>query len=129
MKRKRKFLKSNPVATAIARATWQRATLDQRLQLFLMQHGEPCAAEMGVMSRVIGALLAGVAAHPEYGPDSVEARKLRGAKSACRQMLSADRFDKANVVALDQALEMMLALSKRLDPDVVLAAWGGAGEP
>ena len=59
----------------------------------------------------------------------MEARKLRGAESACRQMLSADRFDKANVVALDQALEMMLALSKRLDPDVVLAAWGGAGEP
>lgn len=128
MKRKRKFLKSSPVSKAIARANLQRATLDQRLQLFLLEDGEPCAVEMGVMSRVIRAMLAGVAAHPEYGPDSVEARKLRGADSACRQMLSVNRFDKTNVVALDQALQLMVELSGRLDPDVVLSAWDVVGE-
>jgi len=120
---KRRPRPSSPVSKALARARLDNATRDMRIQLHLLDDGEPCADTVGVLHTTFSVVAAAAALHPEYGAEHPEVRKLRGAASACEQMSATNSFQRMNVVSIDAALEAVLALNKKLDPDVVLALW------
>ena len=120
MKRRRA---SNPVSKAIARARLQQTTTDIKIQLYLFQENEPCASTLEIVGRILRVVADAAALDKRYGPDSPEVRKLRGAASACGQMVAADAFHRINLTSIDHALDAVLELNKHLDPDVVLALW------
>lgn len=124
MKRRRP---SSPVAKAVARARLDKATTDIKIQLYLLQDGEPCAAKLVIVGRILRVVADAAALDRRYGPESPDVRKLRGAVSACDQMVESDAFQRLNLVSIDQALDAVLALNKRLDPDAVLALWAAQG--
>lgn len=124
MKRRRP---SSPVAKAVARARLQKATTEIKIQLYLLQDGEPCAGTLTIVERILRVVADAAALDKRYGPESLDVRKLRGAASACNQMVQADAFQRINLSSIDHALDAVLELNKKLDPDVVLALWAAQG--
>lgn len=115
--------KSSPVAAAIARHRLQHATTGMQIQLYCLEEGEPCAATCEIIARILSVVADAAAGEAEFGPESPEVRKLRGAASACEQMARTDAFQRINLVAIDNALNAVLELNKKLDPNRVLALW------
>jgi hypothetical protein len=120
----------NPIARAVARENLRKAVTDQKIQLYLIQEGEPCRDNLGLMLAVFTAFVTAAERDKTVGADVREVRILKGAISACDQMIADNSYRQANTTTLDVALDCAVELSKRVDPALFNAAWndlsGGA---
>ena len=122
-KKVRKDVGMNPVARAMARAHLRQALLDQKIQLYLLEEGAPCAAICSMIAQMLSVMIEAAGLDKSVGTDSPEVRVMRGAVSACEQMIEKDKFARLNIVALEQGLEAAYALNMRLDPAAFNRAW------
>lgn len=122
-KKVRKNVGMNPVARAVARAKLRQALLDQKIQLYLLEEGAPCAVVCFMISQMLSVMIEAAQLDKSVGTDNPEVRVMRGAVSACEQMIEKDKFARINLVALEQGLEAAYALNMRLDPAAFNRAW------
>ncbi len=113
----------NPVARAIARAKLKQALLDQKIQLYLLGDGAPCAGICFMIAQMLSALIEAAELDKTVGTDNVDVRVMRGAISACEQMIETDRFARINIVALEKGLDAAFALNARVSPEAFNRAW------
>lgn len=113
----------NPVARAIARAALKQALLDQKIQLYLLAEGAPCAGICVMIAQMLSALIEAAELDKKVGTDNVDVRVMRGAISACEQMIETDRFARINIVALEKGLDAAFALNMRVSPEAFNRAW------
>lgn len=118
-----KHVGMNPVARAIARAALKQALLDQKIQLYLLEDGAPCASICFMIAQMLSALIEAAELDKKVGTDNVDVRVMRGAISACEQMIETDRFARMNIVALEQGLDAAFALNMRVSPEAFNRAW------
>ena len=95
----------NPIARAVARKKLSDAMLTFKLWMYTRSDGDPCADRLDDISLMLATL--GVAAEldPNIGGDDARVRVLRGGLSACQQLLISDKWDTAQTVAIDRAVE------------------------
>jgi len=123
----RKQVAMNPVARAVARAKLHSTLTTQKIALYLMDPGSPCAELMDGLGQTLAII--GYAHEWEHRSDSSEVihcpeiRILRGGLSACRQMEATDWYDPMNTVAISNALDAAESLNKKLKPESVQQAW------
>lgn len=122
-KRVNKQVGLNPVARAVARENLKKTVLDQKIQLYMLQDGTPCNDIVIPMMLVLTAFVLAAEHDRAVGPDVREVRILRGAISACEQMITNNSYRQVNTTTLDVALDCAVDLSKRLDPALFNAAW------
>lgn len=122
-KKVRKNVGTNPVARAMARAQLRQAILDQKIQLYLLEEGAPCAVICYMIAQMLSVMIEAAELDKSVGTDNPEVRVMRGAVSACEQMIEKDKFARLNIVALEQGLEAAYALNMRLDPTAFNRAW------
>ncbi len=113
----------NPVARAIARNILQQAVVDQKIQLYLLEDGAACAGICFMIAQMLSALIEAAELDKRVGTDNVDVRVIRGAISACEQMIETDRFVRMNIVALEQGLDAAYALHARVSPEAFNKAW------
>ena len=121
-----KYVSKNTALNPVARAMAQKKLADdlttRKIRLYMMQDGDPCAdllEELAVMLATIG-----VASEldPDVGGDDVGVRILRGGMSACQALINTDKWDSAQAVAIERALEEAEALNKRVHPKYIAQA-------
>lgn len=112
----------NPVARAVARAQVKQALLDQKIQLYLLDEGAPCTDTCLMICQMLSAIIE-AAAIDKIDLDNADVRVMRGAISACEQMLSYDKFSRANIVALERGLDAAFELHARVSPEAFNSAW------
>ena len=113
----------NPVARAVARENLKKTVLDQKIQLYMLQDGAPCNDIVIPMMLVLTAFVLAAERDRAVGPEVREVRILRGAISACEQMITNNSYRQVNTTTLDVALDCAVDLSKRLAPALFNAAW------
>ena len=113
----------NPVARAIARAKLKQALLDQKIQLYLLEDGAPCASICFMIGQMLSALIEAAEIDRRVGTDNPEVRIMRGAISACEQMIQTDKFSRMNIVALERGLDAAFELNARVSPEAFNRAW------
>lgn len=119
----RKHAGMNPVARAIARAKLKQALLDQKIQLYLLDDGAPCASICIMIAQMLSALIEAADIDKSVGTDNAEVRVMRGAISACEQMIDKDKFSRLNIVALERGLDAAFELNARVSPEAFNRAW------
>lgn len=113
----------NPVARAIARNALRKAIVDQKIQLYLLEEGASCASICIMIAQMLSALIEAAALDKTVGTDNADVRVMRGAISACEQMIETDRFARINIVALEKGLDAAYALNSRVSPHAFNQAW------
>lgn len=113
----------NPVARAIARAKLKQALTDQKIQLYLLEDGAACASECFMIAQMLSALVEAAELDKSVGTDNPEVRVMRGAISACEQMMQLDKFSRLNIVALERGLDAAFELNMRISPEAFNKAW------
>jgi hypothetical protein len=115
----------NPVAQAVARSILKQAVLDQKIQLYLLAEDAPCVDALVPIVMLFTAFIASAGRD-----DTREVRILKGAVSACEQMITNNSYRKTNTTTLDVALDCAVELSRQVDPVLFNRAWnelsGGA---
>ena len=113
----------NPVARAIARQKLKDALTAQKIQLYLLEEGAACAGICFMIAQMLSALIEAAELDKAVGTDSSDVRIMRGAISACEQMMETDRFARINLVSLDKGLDAAFALNLRVSPEAFNRAW------
>jgi hypothetical protein len=113
----------NPVARAVARNILRQAIVDQKIQLYLMQDGDSCAEICFMIGQMLSVLVEAAALDKTVGTDHADVRVMRGAISACEQMVEKDRFSRINIVSLERGLDAAYAMNARLSPYAFNKAW------
>jgi len=113
----------NPVARAIARKRLQTALTDQKIQLYMLEEGAECTMMCFMIAQMLSALVDAAELDKTVGADNPEVRVMRGAISACEQMMETNRFARINIVALDKGLDAAFALNMRVSPEAFNRAW------
>jgi hypothetical protein len=113
----------NPVARAIARNTLRQAIVDQKIQLYLMEDGAPCEDVCLMIAQMLSVLIEAAALDKAVGLDNAHVRVMRGAISACEQMIQTNKFVRMNIVALEQGLDAAYALNATVSPTAFNRAW------
>ena len=113
----------NPVAQAVARSILKQAVLDQKIQLYLLADESPCAEVLVPIAAIFVAFIATAEQTPALGSDTREVRILKGAVSACEQMIANNSYRQTNTAALDVALDCAVELSKQVDPVLFNQVW------
>lgn len=113
----------NPVARAIARQKLKDALTAQKIQLYLLEEGAACAGICFMIAQMLSALIEAAELDKTVGTDSSDVRIMRGAISACEQMMETDRFARINLVSLDKGLDAAFALNMRVSPEAFNRAW------
>jgi hypothetical protein len=95
----------NPIARAVARKKLSDAMLTFKLWMYISSDGDPCADRLDDISLMLATL--GVAAEldPKIGGEDTRVRILRGGLSACQQLLVKDKWDTAQAVPIERAVE------------------------
>jgi hypothetical protein len=114
---------TNPVARAIARNILRQAIVDQKIQLYLLEDGAPCAEICFMIAQMLSVLIEAAALDKTVGTDHADVRVMRGAISACDQMIQTDRFSRMNIVALEKGLDAAYAMNARVSPHAFNRAW------
>lgn len=122
-KRTNKNMGTNPIARAIARKILQQALVDQKIQLYLLQDGDPCAGMCFMIGQMLSVLVEAAALDKTIDPDDPDVRVMRGAISACEQMIETDKFLRINIVALEKGLDAAYAMNARVSPYAFNRAW------
>lgn len=113
----------NPIARAVARKKLASAALNQKIRLYLMEDGEPCASEMEVIGKTLAVVGYASELDPKIGGEDVRVRVLRGGLSACKQLMIADKWDSGQVVSIDKALDAALELNEKVGSNFVNKAF------
>ena len=113
----------NPVSQAVARGILKQAVLDQKIQLYLLADEAPCVEVLVPVAMLFVAFIATAEKTPEIGADAREVRILKGAVSACDQMIANNSYRQTNTAALDVALDCAVELSKQVDPVLFNRVW------
>lgn len=108
----------NPVAQAVARGILKQAVLDQKIQLYLLAEDAPCVDTLIPIVMLFSAFIASAGKG-----DTREIRILKGAVSACDQMITNNSYRKTNTTTLDVALDCAVELSRQVDPVLFNRAW------
>jgi hypothetical protein len=108
----------NPVAQAVARSILKQAVLDQKIQLYLLAEDAPCVDTLVPIVMLFTAFIASAGRD-----DTREVRILKGAVSACEQMITNNSYRKTNTTTLDVALDCAVELSRQVDPVLFNRAW------
>lgn len=114
---------TNPVARAIARNILRQAIVDQKIQLYMLEDGAPCAGICVMIAQMLSVLIEAAAIDKTVGTDNADVRVMRGAISACEQMIETDRFARINIVALEKGLDAAYAMNARVSPHAFNKAW------
>ncbi len=122
-KRVKRSVGMNPIARAVARENLRKAVTDQKIQLYLLREGAPCRDILGLMLALFTAFITAAERDKNVGADVREVRILKGAISACDQMITDNSYRQANTTTLDVALDCAVELSKRVDPVLFNDAW------
>ena len=113
----------NPVAQAVARSILKQAVLDQKIQLYLLEDAAPCVEVLLPVMMLFTAFLVTAERSKDIDLEAREIRVLKGAVSACEQMISNNSYRKTNTTTLDVALDCAVELSKRVDPVLFNQVW------
>lgn len=113
----------NPVARAVARDKLNRAILDQKIELYLLQDGAECIGVCTPIALIFTALVNAAVEDPNVDNDSYEVRILRGAISACDQMIANNSYRQVNTTTLDVALDCAAELNRKVKPELFNKEW------
>jgi len=122
-KRVKRQVGMNPIARAVARENLRKSIVEQKIQLYLLQDGAPCRDDVIPMFLLMTALAAAASRDKNIGSQVREVRILKGAISACDQMIANNSYRQANTTTLDVALDCAVELSKRVDSELFNTAW------
>ena len=103
--------KAHPIERALALQKLRSLLTTEKIRIYAMERGEPCADRMEALGHVLGT----VAAAAVYGGLSCEDHRLRiimGAISAMNQMIRADSWEPINAVSIDRAIDCAEELNK-----------------
>ena len=121
----------NPIARAVAREHLRKAIVEFKIKLYMMGEGEPCEEFLTPLHAVLNSLATAAGRDPAVGADCYEVRIMRGALSACAQMIENNSYRRINTTTLDVGLDCAAELNKRVDPELFNRVWaelvGGAG--
>lgn len=107
----------------VARENLRKAITDQKIQLYLLKDGTPCRDIVVPMFLLLTAFVVAASRDKTVGSEVREVRILKGAISACDQMIANNSYHQANTTTLDVALDCAVELSKRVDPELFNTAW------
>jgi hypothetical protein len=113
----------NPVARAVAQNILRQAIVDQKIQLYLMQDGDPCADTCFMIAQMLSVLIEAAMLDKTVGADHADVRVMRGTISACDQMIKTDRFSRINIVSLEKGLDAAYAMNSRVSPRTFNKVW------
>lgn len=122
-KRVKRQVGMNPIARAVARENLRKAITDQKIQLYLLKDGTPCRDIVVPMFLLLTAFVVAASRDKTVGSEVREVRILKGAISACDQMIADNSYRQTNTTTLDVALDCAVELSKRVDPALFNTAW------
>ena len=118
-KRTSKTIAKNPIARAVARNNLAAAVTKQKIRLYMMEDGEPCADDMEVIGKTLAVVGYASELDEKIGGDDLRVRVLRGGLSACKQLMIADKWDSAQVRAIDVALDAAMELNAKVNSDCI----------
>ena len=113
----------NPIARAIARERLRDSIVDQKIQLYLLKEGVECSNIIAPIFLLMTAFILAASRDKNLGSNVREVRILKGAVSACEQMMDDDFYRQVNTTTLDVALDCAVDLSKKVDPVLFNDAW------
>ena len=123
VKRVKKQTGMNPIARAVARENLRKSVLDQKIQLYFLKDGDECKDVLGVMFLLLTTFALSASRDENIGPDVREVRIIKGAISACDQMMANDSYRTENTTTLDLALDCAVELSRIVDHVVFNKTW------
>ena len=123
VKKVKKQTGMNPIARALARENLRKSVLDQKIHLYFLKDGDQCRDVVGAIFLLMTAFVLAASRDENIDSDAREVRILKGAISACDQMLSTDSYRTANTTTLDLALDCAVDLSKQVDHVLFNEAW------
>tara|TARA_R110000868_G_scaffold161706_3_gene392542 strand:- start:545 stop:946 length:402 start_codon:yes stop_codon:yes gene_type:complete len=113
----------NPIARAVARENLRKSITDQKIQLYFLNDGVECINIIAPIFLLMKAFVLAASRDKKVGVDSREVRILKGAISACEQMMANNVYHQVNTTTLDVALDCAAGLSKAVDPVLFNSAW------
>jgi hypothetical protein len=123
VKKVKKQTGMNPIARAVARESLRKSVLDQKIQLYFLKEGDECSDVVGPIFLLMTAFVLAASKDENVGSDAREVRILKGAISACDQMMANNSYRPANTTTLDVALDCAIELSKQVDHVLFNEAW------
>jgi len=114
---------SNPVAKAIARSKVTKALLQAKLHIYSMDKGADCRPLLLEVGQVLALIGQAGEIDPKVGPHDSGVRIIRGGLSAINQMLVRGKWDPAQAVAIEVAMDAAEDLNRILHQRYVLDAW------
>lgn len=112
----------NPVARAVAQKKLADALLNHKIKLYMMKDGEPCFQLLESLALMLAVIGVASELDPKIGGDDVGVRILRGGMSACQALISTDKWDSTQAVAIERALDEAQLLNKRVHPVYIARA-------
>lgn len=112
----------NPVARAMAQKKLSDALLSHKIKLYMMQDGESCFQLLEGLSLMLATIGVASELDPKIGGEDVGVRILRGGMSACQALITTDKWDSTQAVAIERALDEAQALNKRVHPKFIAQA-------
>jgi hypothetical protein len=88
----------------------------------MMQDGEPCAAPLEELALMLATIGVASEMDPDIGGEDVGVRILRGGMSACQALIKTDKWDSAQAVPIERALDEAQVLNRRVHPVYIARA-------
>lgn len=114
---------SNPVARAIARSKVTKALLQAKLHIYSMGRGDNCKPLLLEIGQVLALIGMAGELDPKVGAHDSGVRIIRGGLSAINGMIGRGKWDPAQAVALEVAMDAAEDLNRILQQRYVLDAW------
>jgi hypothetical protein len=113
----------NPIARAVAQKALRDAVLDQKIKLHFTDEDAPCTDFCAVIGMTLSIVVYASKLDKKVSPDEWRVKVVRGGLSACSQMADTDRFKRANIPAIEHALDSAAELNNLLSPDAMNTAF------
>jgi hypothetical protein len=112
----------NPVARAMAQKKLERDILVVKLKLYMTPDGAACAHFLEEIALLLATIGVASEMDPDIGGEDVGVRILRGGMSACQALITTDKWDSAQVVPIERALDEAQVLNRRVHPVYIARA-------
>ena len=110
----------NLVRKAVLKDKLRQAVLDQKIALYMLSTGDECA---DAMAGLAATLMVTLSACRIEKMACIEMSQIKGAYSACVQLMIAGRYDRLQTVAIARGLDCALVLAPKLNPTSIDRAW------
>ena len=97
--------------------------MDQKIQLYLLNENAECVEILVPIAMLFTAFTVAAERDAGVGAEAREVRILKGALSACNQMITNNSYHHTNTPALEVALDCAVELSRRVDPALFNRVW------